>query len=144
MTPTQSNDSLECFIRGELGCRCPAAVFRDIALERCPPLFGDWPDGWLVSVGNRLLILVLRCDDCVAMQRSLGLLREAGRRLRDAHGYNRFRLVVATSRPDDMALSLAPYFENPQGGDERLHLHVVAAARVPDLPAQWSSSGPGG
>jgi hypothetical protein len=138
---SQSNDSLERFIRGELGCQCPAAVFRDIAMEPCPRLFGEWPGGWLVSVGNRLLVLVLPCDDRVAMQRRLGSLCEAGRRLRDARGFNRFRLVVATSRPEDMALSLVPLFDDLEAGDERLHLHVVAAGRLPDLPAGHAVGG---
>ena len=140
----QTIDSLERFIRGELGCQCPDAVFRDIVTERCPPLFGEWAGGWLVSVGNRLLILVLRGDDCLVMQRELQALFDAGRQMRDARGFNRFRLVVAAPLPDAMASCLLPCFENLEGKDERVHLHVVAAARVPELPVQCASNGPGG
>jgi len=141
---TESNDPLERFIRGELGCRCPAEVFQEIMTKRCPAEFGDWPDGVLVSVGKRLLILVLQCDDCAVLQRSLPSLVGAGRRMRDARGFNRFRLVVGTSRPDAMASSLMPGFERLAEQYDRLHLHVVAAARVPELKTDCASNGRGG
>jgi hypothetical protein len=141
MTLGESNDSLERFIRGELGCQCPAEVFQEIVTERCPAEFGEWPCGALVSVGKRLLILVLRCDDCVAMQRRLRALFEAGRRMRELRGFNRFRLVVTTSCPEAMALSLMPCFENLEEKDDRLHLHVVASNRVPELPVTCTLNG---
>jgi hypothetical protein len=141
MTWAESNASLERFIRGELGCQCPAEVFQEIVTERCPAAFGEWPCGALVSVGKRLLILVLRCDDCVAMRRRLRSLFEAGRRMRDARGFNRFRLVVVTSRPEAIASSLIPCFENLEGKDDRTHLHVVASDRVPELPVTCDLNG---
>jgi hypothetical protein len=144
MTRAESNTSLERFIRGELGCQCPAEVFQEIVTERCPAVFGNWSGGALVRVGKRLLILVLQCDDCTAMQRSLPSLVEAGRHMRDARGFNRFRLVVGTSRPDAMASYLMPGFEHLEEKDDRLHLHVVAAGRLPALKADCGSNGRGG
>jgi hypothetical protein len=141
MTQKQSNDSLERFIRKELGCRCPPAVFRDIGIEFCPPSFGNWPNGRLVSVGGRLLILILDADDCVVIERGLRAIFEAGQRTRDARGFNRFRLVVGASRPEAMAATLMPCFENLEGKDNRLHLHVVASSQVPELPVTCALNG---
>lgn len=144
MTRAESNESLERFIRGELGCQCPAEVFQEIVTERCPAVFGEWPNGTLVCVGKRLMILVLQSEDFIAMQRSLPPLVEAARRMRDERGFNRFRLVVGTSRPDAMTSSLVPGFERVKEKDDRIHLHVVAAGRVPELNAVWTSDGRGG
>lgn len=134
MTRADSNDSLERFIREELGCQCPDAVFRDIGVESCPTSFGHWPGARLISAGGRLLVLVLDGDDSVAIRRGLPALVASGRRMRDARGFNRFRLVVATSLPEALASSLMSCFENLEGKDDRLHLHVVASGRVPELP----------
>lgn len=60
---TTTRHAIERFVRCKLGCQCPAAVFRHIGVENCPQEFGNWTQGRLISVGKRLLILVLRSDD---------------------------------------------------------------------------------
>ena len=127
-------DPIERFIRDELGCQCPDAVFRRIGVENCPEEFGHWPQGRLISVGNRLLILVLHSDDSDLMHRVLGGVLEKGRRLRESRGFNRFRLVIATDRAGLMEPSLMKDFERLEGMDERLHLHVIEAEQVPAMP----------
>jgi hypothetical protein len=127
-------DPIERFIRNELGCQCPAAVFRRIGVEDCPKEFGNWPWGRLISVGDRLLILVLHSDDSDVMHRVLGGLLQEGRRLRESRGFNRFRLVIATNCAGLMEPSLMKDFERLEGMDERLHLHVIAAEQVPAMP----------
>jgi hypothetical protein len=107
---------IERFIRNVLGCQCPDAVFRRI------------------SAGDRLLILVLHSDDSDLMHRMLGGLLREGRRLRESRGFNRFRLVIATTCAGFMEPSLMKDFERLEGMDERLHLHVIAAERLPALP----------
>jgi hypothetical protein len=130
---TNARNAIEHFIRHELGCQCPAEVFRRIGVADCPAEFGNWPQGRLISVGERLLILVVRSDDADALHRKLGGLLQEGRRLRDARGFNRFRLVIATSRVGVMAPALREGFECFEGIDERLHLHVIAPEQVPTI-----------
>ena len=130
---TTTRHAIERFVRCKLGCQCPAAVFRHIGVENCPQEFGNWPQGRLISVGKRLLILVLRSDDSAAMHRLLGGLLEEGRRLREARGFNRFRLVIATSCPAVMEPPLRERFDRMEGKDERMHLHVIAALQLPAL-----------
>jgi hypothetical protein len=76
---------------------------------------------------------VVRSDDADALHRKLGGLLQEGRRLRDARGFNRFRLVIATSRAGVMAPALREGFECFEGIDERLHLHVIAPEQVPTI-----------
>ena len=126
-------NAIEHFIRHELGCQCPDEVFRRIGVTDSPEEFGNWPQGRLISVGERLLILVVRSDDADALRRMLGGLLQEGRRLRDARGFNRFRLVIATSRAAAMAPALRERFERLEGMDERLHLHVITPEQVPAI-----------
>jgi hypothetical protein len=112
-------DPIERFIRNALGCQCPDAVFRRIRVDECPKQFGDWPGARLISVGDRLLILVLHSDDSDLMHRALGGLLEEGRRLRESRGFNRFRLVIATNCAGLMEPSLRNDFECLEGMDER-------------------------
>jgi hypothetical protein len=128
-----TRNAIERFVRDELGCQCPAAVFHRIHVEACPEEFGSWTHGRLISVGERLLILVLRSDDPEALHRRLGVLLEEGRRLREARGLNRFRLVIVTSCGAAIEMSLKERFECLEGKDERLHLHVIAPQQVPAM-----------
>lgn len=132
---TITHNAIEHFVRLELGCQCPAAVFRRIGVEYAPEEFGFRPQGRLISVGEQLLILVVRSDDPDTLHRMLGGLLQEGRRLRDARGFNRFRLVIATTRADVMGPSLRENFERLDGMDERLHLHVISPEQVPAILA---------
>jgi len=132
---TLTHNAIERFVRQELGCQCPAAVFSRIGVEDAPEAFGVWPQGQLISVGERLLILVVRSDDPDTVHRKLGKLLLEGRRLREARGFNRFRLVIATSCVDVTGPSLREDFERLDGMDERLHLHVISPEQVPAILA---------
>jgi hypothetical protein len=132
---TITDNTIERFIRQELGCQCPAAVFRRIGVEDVPKEFGVWPQGRLISVGERLLIMVVRSDDPDTLHHMLGNLLLEGRRLREARGFNRFRLVIATTCVDVMGPSLREDFERLDGMDERLHLHVIAPEQLPAILA---------
>jgi hypothetical protein len=132
---TQLHSAIERFVHEELGCQCPAAVFRRIGVEPCPEEFGSWPRGRLISVGERLLILLLRSDDPAVLHRTLGGLLQAGRQLREARGFNRFRLVIATSLAGAMEPALRSRFDRLEGKDARMHLHVIAPERLPEILA---------
>jgi hypothetical protein len=132
---TITHNAIEHFVREELGCQCPDEVFRHIEVEDAPEEFGIWPQGRLISVGERLLILVVCSDDPDALHRLLGGLLQEGRCFREARGFNRFRLVIATSCADVMGPSLREDFERLDGMDERVHLHVILPEQVPAILA---------
>ena len=128
-----THNAIERFVRQELDCQCPAAVFSRIGVEDAPAEFGVWPQGRLISVGERLLILVVRSDDPDTVHHMLGNLLLEGRRLREVRGFNRFRLVIATTCVDVMGPSIREDFERLDGMDERLHLHVISPEQLPAI-----------
>jgi hypothetical protein len=130
-----THNAIEHFVRQELGCQCPDAVFRRIGVEDAPEEFGVWPLARLICVGERLLILVVRSDDPDTLQRMLGTMLQGGRSLREARGFNRFRLVIATTCKDVMGLSLREDFERLDDMDERMHLHVISPEQLPAILA---------
>ena len=127
------HNTIERFVRQELGCQCPAAVFSRIAVENVPEAFGVWPQGRLISVGERLLILVVRSDDTYTLHRMLGSLLLEGRRMRDERGFSRFRLVIATTRAGMTGHALREDFERLGGIDGRVHLHVISPEQLPAI-----------
>jgi hypothetical protein len=132
---TIARSAIERFIRQELGCQCPAAVFRRIGVEDTPIEFGISPQGRLISVGERLLILVVRSDEPNVVHRMLGNLLLEGRRVRDVRGFSRFRLVIATTCVDVMESTLREDFTRFAERDERLHLHIISPEKLPSILA---------
>jgi len=118
---------IEQFTRDTLGCSCPDEVFRTVSVETNPPAFRDAGPARLLRIGGRLLVLLLelRGQDTLPLER----LFSRGRQLRDAGGYNRFRLVVAA--PLAMHPSLGVRFARLDGLDERLHLHLITPDQLP-------------
>lgn len=118
---------IEGFVREALGCACPPGVFGDIRLETGPDSFPDFPGARLLAIGGRLLLLLVDTDAADMDAGRISVLLERGRVLRDAGGFNRFRLVIASP-----ALA-ATEPGNAPGGDDRLHLHRIATSQLPDL-----------
>jgi hypothetical protein len=54
-----------------------------------------------------------------------------GRATRDRHGYNRFRLVVASPAPLASGRALADRFARAIVGDDRAHLHFIGIDQLP-------------
>ena len=120
--------SVEDFVRDALGCTCPPAVFGDVRLQSAPAGFAEIPGTRLLAIGGRLLVLLVDSPVDMAVTQINRLLRQ-GRDLRDAGGFNRFRLVIVApsgyepgALPDDVTLV-----------DDRVHLHMLAAAQLPAL-----------
>lgn len=126
----RASPELERFIRQTLGCGCPDSVFESVMIHH-EPLEASRPDPacW-IEIGGRLLIAVCRYDAELA-----GRLAEvfgSARARRDGDGFNRFRLVVADA-PAGAAELLDRAFAPLGAADDRLHLHLVAAAELPPL-----------
>ena len=122
--------SIERFVRGTLGCGCPDEVFEHLAVSRLPPIAGRPPIVQL-QVGSRLLIHVAALPGDAATCSWIEQLASSGRAARDRHGYNRFRLVIASPVPLASARELEDRFARAIVGDDKAHLHVVDRGELP-------------
>jgi len=125
-----SQADMEQFVRGTLGCGCPDEVFRSIVVSRLPAVAGR-PPILQVLVGSRLLIHVVSPPTLEPPNGWIEQLAAHGRATRDRHGYNRFRLVIASPAPLASARAFADRFERAVVGDDKAHLHFVGTDQLP-------------
>jgi hypothetical protein len=139
-----SEDDIEQFVRGTLGCGCPDEVFRSMVVSRLPAVAGRPPIVQLL-VGSRLLIHVVAPPTVEPSSGWIEQLAANGRSTRDRHGYNRFRLVVASPAPLTSARGLAERFARAVVGDDKAHLHFVGTDQLPrgiETPAPQGDAQP--
>lgn len=118
------------FVRGELGCSCPDAVFETISVQQDPVPFKGLPGDLLLAVGGRLLIVLIGTGHWQALTRALEQLVRRGREVRDAEGFNRIRFVVAAPDIDAAESRLRESFNALPFLDDRMHLHIIAPQRL--------------
>jgi hypothetical protein len=124
MTNRLNKEKLTAFIRGTLGCGCPDAVFENIESSRIA--VGDVPGGATrIAVGSTLLLYLVVPQSIRALTETIAEVADIGRRDRDSHKYNRFRLVVSDDRDNAGRASAAARFAETAGSDEKMHLHFV-------------------
>lgn len=128
-------ETMQSFIRVTLGCNCPPEVFQRIRIDSASPLFEGLPHEAVADIGGRLLVLVVRVDDTVALQDSLPDYFRKGRHCRDDRGFNRFRLVVACNNAEAARTNLLNKIQSFDL-DDRLHLHVLSQTEVPRFDTQ--------
>jgi hypothetical protein len=128
---------IERFVRETLGCGCPDEVFQSIEVADASTTSGTVSFTRLV-IGQRLLIHVWRPATAAALPEDVQALAAQGCAERDARGYNRYRLVIATAEPEGTIDAVAAAFTDVVGDDDRAHVHVVAAS---ELAAGLSSPG---
>ena len=120
--------SIERFVRGTLGCRCPDEVFASIRVEQQAEAGTPFVR---LLVGERLLIYVLHPRPGPPAAALVTALAARGRAERDACGYNRFRLVVAGDARDPAGAEIPERFAAAAGEDPHAHLHLVAPDLLP-------------
>ena len=114
------------FVQDALGCSCPEEVFTEIEYqENC-----DGVPGRKVKVADRLLIYIITADGKSDIQELVDLALARGIKERDNNGLNRFRLVLVTSRPDELRTVAVSAFNSSGYTDEKTHLHVVNTGDV--------------
>jgi hypothetical protein len=114
--------ALRHFIQEVLGCGCPEEVLRRIEASETSR---DGVAATRVEVGGRLLVEVFHSDDAQQVARRLPEWTAAAVAERDARGFNRARIVIATARPGEMEPAARAVFAAIPGCDDRTHLHVV-------------------
>ena len=94
----QTYTEIKRFVQETLGCSCPEEVFNKIDYQKeC-----DGISGSKVTVGDRLLIYIITMDGKSNIQGVINPALERGVAERDKKGFNRFRLVLVASRPDEL------------------------------------------
>jgi hypothetical protein len=123
-------DVLRRLVRG-LGCQCPDTIFDDVVVGR-PTVFAETDAGSMVQllVGRRLLVSFVELDHLRDARAEAERLLVQGARVRDAHGLNRFRLVlVGPCGPDALeALSV-----RAAAIDDRVHVHAITPEELARL-----------
>ena len=114
------------FVQETLGCSCPEDVFNKIDYQK----ESDGTVGSKVNVGDRLLIYIITVDGKSSIQEVINSALEQGVEERDKKGFNRFRLVLVASRPDDLRSTAEQVFDGSGCADEKTHLHVVNESDV--------------
>ena len=127
-----SDAQIETFVRTTLGCGCPDRVFEKIELGGLTLPGNTHPLTRLVIGDTLLIYLVYPGGDQLVAESALQVA-ESGRDDRDRNGYNRFRLVLAEPAMPPAEDPLATRFATHFAGDEKMHLHRVAAASVAGL-----------
>lgn len=127
-TVTRLHDFARHFVRERLGCGCPEELLARIDIDIGP----EPPPMIRMRVGGRLLVHIRVCPDPGRLPRLLAGWLADGVMQRDAMGFNRFRLVLATTDPDTVRADAEALFAS-LGGDERTHLHLVSLAEIAPL-----------
>ena len=122
------------FVRDVLGCGCPDEVLQSITVGR-----GRWVPAieaeiTRLDVGGRLLVYVVEPAGAEPLTTVVSGAVAAGLADRERHGFNRFRLVLATGDPAAIKAAAREAFEACNLPDERVHLHVVAVEDCPASP----------
>jgi hypothetical protein len=123
-------DVVRRLVREGLGCQCPDEIFDDVVVGR-PTVFADSDPRAAVQllVGRRLLVSLVEVNRLHDLRAEAEQLLMKGRQVRDAHGLNRFRLVlVGRCEPADVEALSA----KAAGIDDRLHVHAI---KLEDLAA---------
>ena len=129
---------LKPFVREALGCACPERVFDDIRIERAAI---GCADGWLIGIGGRLLLMIVEASDWQQGAEATHAVLQQGRALRDARGYNRFRLVLPSVPGEAGAAVTAPATADLMDSDGRLHLHLLPAQRLATVRRRLREAG---
>lgn len=113
-------------VRTTLGCTCPESVFEQIERSRRLQPTLEHPYSLRLVIGKRLLIYVLELAQLKSANLQLSDLLVAGRRDRDARGYNRFRAVLSGNTSDArIEASLQAEWRQLAADYKRVHLHLV-------------------
>ena len=114
------------FVQETLGCSCPEDVFNKVDYQK----ENAGISGSRVNVGGRLLIYIITVDEISSIQAVINAALGQGIEERDKKGFNRFRLVLVASRPDDLRSLAGQAFDRSGYVDEKTHLHVVSDSDV--------------
>ena len=124
-----SDDIIKKFVKETLGCGCPEEVFQHIDCQYDLQV-EDVPLKARINVGNRLLIYVTEVSNTETIAGLLAQIIDTGKKERDQRGFNRFRLVLAAEKIDEIKPAAERLFNDIEN-DDKVHLHVIPKADIP-------------
>jgi hypothetical protein len=122
----QKYPEIKRFVQETLGCSCPEEVFEKIDCQE----EREGASERKVSIGGRLLIYIITTDSESDIQGVITSALERGVVERDKKGFNRFRLVLVASRPDELRGLAEQAFAGSGYTDSKTHIHVVSERDV--------------
>ncbi len=118
----QKHPEIKQFVQETLGCSCPEEVFNKIEYDK--ELAELW--GRRVNVGDRLLIYIINTDSEKDLSDKVNSALQLGVAERNSKGLNRFRLVLVSSKGDEIRVLAEKEFRESVYYDEKTHLHIVS------------------
>ena len=118
-------ENIKRFVRQVLGCECPEEVFNHIESTYSIPLDNGIVLHHRINIGNRLLVYVVIAASASFVQEALPELVKTGRDERDRKGFNRFRLVLASDKVNEITKVAERTFQTLPCLDDKIHLHVA-------------------
>jgi len=122
MTTMWNNNKIIEFVRGTLGCACPEEVFEKIEAGKAA-IAQFAAETTRIVVGDRLLIYIVFPQSLSELCANIGEAAVMGKNDRDAHRYNRFRLVVISDKDSDSSAEAITRFAEAAGSDEKFYRH---------------------
>ncbi|HMK46365.1 MAG TPA: hypothetical protein VK436_07030 [Methanocella sp.] len=117
---------IKSFVQNVLGCGCSEEVFKHI--EDSPQIYKGV--GYTrINVGNRLLVYLLKTDDRHFIEQEIKGIVDTGIAERNATGFNRFRLAIVTTYPEEIG-GLAEEIFHTLKTDDRTHIHVLGKGQA--------------
>jgi hypothetical protein len=124
-----SDENIKKFAKETLGCGCPEEVFQHIDCQ-----YDIHVEDILlrarINIGNRLLIYVVEVSNIETIRNILARTIATGQKERDELGFNRFRLVLAAEKIDEIKPAAERLF-NDIDKDDKVHLHIIPKADIP-------------
>ena len=120
-----TNVHVERFVKGTLGCECPGEVFEDTEVLGKIVLGGGLTIDAVITVGNRLLIYILKARPSPTLSTDTARLLKTGRIERDIRKLNRFRLVLYAPDPGPVREEAEKAYGSCTEVDDKIHLHVI-------------------
>lgn len=124
-------DSIKTFVKETLGCQCPDEVFEQIEYEQNVELNADILLSSRINIGNRLLVYVLDVDGKDSVLKTMPSVIVLGIEERERRFLNRFRLVLAVNNVAELKPLASRLFNDMEGTDDKVHLHVIDSGTVP-------------
>lgn len=120
-----THDTIKQFVRHTLGCTCPDDVFESIQSTQLPEAI------LRLDIGGRLLVHIAPMVGDRLSPSVINDLVEKGVKDRNAQGFNRFRLVLASDQAQSIEVMASQAFQHCALRDERTHLHVIDRSSIP-------------
>lgn len=130
-------ENIKTFAIKILGCNCPEHVFNNVVCQSKIRI-DNVVLHTKINIGNRLLIYIIEPANMEEIRKSLPIIFKKGKNERDSLGFNRFRLVIATEKTNELEKTIDEIW-NGLDRDEKTHLHIVSLESIQGVSPENST-----